>query len=79
MKNRNIALGLFIGTAFGAAMGVLFAPHKGTITRRMLRKKGVGVAEGAAESIKDSIGELGDNLSEKIETVKNDIKASFST
>lgn len=78
MKNRNIALGLFIGVAFGAAMGVLFAPHKGTITRRMIRKKGIGLAEDATESIKESIGELGENLSEKFDTIKKDLKAKLN-
>ena len=77
MKNRNIALGLCMGVAFGAALGILFAPHKGTITRRMIRKKGMGLAEDATESIKESIGELSENLSEKFETVKKDLKAKF--
>ena len=62
-----------MGVAFGAALGILFAPHKGTITRRMIRKKGMVLADDAAESIKESIGELG----EKFETVKKDIKAKF--
>jgi hypothetical protein len=45
----------------------------------MIRKKGMGLAEDATESIKESIGELSENLSEKFETVKKDLKAKFST
>lgn len=80
MKNsKNAILGLLIGVAFGAALGMLFAPHKGTITRRMIRKKGMGFAEDATDSIKESISELGESISEKFETVKKDIKARLSS
>jgi gas vesicle protein len=45
MKNRgNLALGIFAGIAFGAALGMLFSPHKGTVTRRIIRRKGEDIA-----------------------------------
>lgn len=76
-NNKNILLGAAIGVAVGSTLGVLFAPHKGTITRRMIRRKGKALAEDATESIKDSIGEIGENINDKYETVKKDIKAKL--
>ena len=44
---------LFIGIGIGAVLGILFAPHKGTKTRRMLAERGAELREGW-ENLKDS-------------------------
>ena len=40
MKNSNVILGIMAGAAIGALIGVLYAPEKGTDTRKKLRRKG---------------------------------------
>jgi len=70
---------LVIGMAVGAALGVLFAPAKGSKTRRRLARKGRHIKEswndfkdnitGAIENIRDEI----DDLADKVATEGNNI------
>ncbi len=71
----NLALGLLAGAAIGAAAGILFSPHKGTVTRRIIRRKGEDIVESATESIEDRIGQLSDMFTEKLEMLKDEIKS----
>lgn len=45
MKTSNIVFGILAGAAAGAILGVLFAPDKGSVTRRKLTRKGEDVVE----------------------------------
>ena len=55
---------LIIGAAIGAVIGVLFAPNKGSISRRRLRRKG--------DQFKDKINDMKDAINERIDTLKED-------
>jgi gas vesicle protein len=66
MEKGKIVLGVLGGIAVGALLGVLFAPDKGSITRRKISKKG----EEYLDDIKDKFDEFLDSVSEKYTEVK---------
>jgi gas vesicle protein len=45
MKTGKVVLGLLAGVAAGAILGILFAPDKGSNTRKKIVDKGEGYAE----------------------------------
>ncbi|MHC1731434.1 MAG: YtxH domain-containing protein [Bacteroidales bacterium] len=61
MSSGKVVLALLAGVAAGAALGILFAPAKGSETRKGLAGKG----EDLKESIKDKFNEFLDDISEK--------------
>jgi gas vesicle protein len=62
MSAGKFFLGVVIGMATGAALGVLFAPDKGTTTRKKLSKQGGALIETASDYV--------DNLEEKLDGVR---------
>jgi gas vesicle protein len=61
MKSGKVFLGVLAGLAAGAMLGVLFAPDKGSVTR----KKISGKAEALADEMKEKFNEFLDSISEK--------------
>ena len=59
MKASNIVLGILAGAAVGAVLGVLFAPDKGSNTRRKITRKG----EDMVEDLKDKANLLAEEAS----------------
>jgi len=59
-NNGNTILGIVAGTAIGATLGILFAPDKGSETRKKIAEK--------AESAKDQIAETTLDLRDKAAT-----------
>jgi gas vesicle protein len=61
MKNENtnakLIGALVIGAAIGGALGILFAPEKGSVTR----KKIAGKSEDLAKNIKEKVREYSEN------------------
>lgn len=45
MKSGKILLGVLAGIVTGATLGILFAPHKGTKTRKKITKKSEDYAD----------------------------------
>ncbi|MBK7762883.1 MAG: YtxH domain-containing protein [Bacteroidetes bacterium] len=69
MKTGNVILGVLAGVATGAILGILFAPHSGAKTRRIILSKG----EGYADAIKDKVDEYKGVLNNKYQGMKDDL------
>jgi gas vesicle protein len=66
MSSGKVVLGVLAGLAAGALLGVLFAPDKGSETRKKMAEKGGELADG----VKDKLNKLIDELNQKIEEAK---------
>ncbi len=65
MSSGKVLLGLLAGVAAGAALGILFAPDKGSATRKNISRKGSEYADELGEKFNgfiDSLSEKGDVL-----------------
>jgi gas vesicle protein len=69
MGSGKVLSSVLAGAAAGAILGILFAPDKGTETRRKLAEKGAELAD----SVKGKVNEYGDAISEKYDSVKEKI------
>ena len=74
MSKGNVLLGVLAGIAAGATLGILFAPDKGSRTRREITEKG----EDYADELKDKFDDFRDSLSDKFDQVKSKAEAFVS-
>jgi len=68
MSAGKILLGVLAGIAAGATLGILFAPAKGSKTRKKIIEKGDEYADGLNEHIYN----LANTVNDKIEHLKED-------
>lgn len=67
MGNTNKLLGaVLIGAAIGGALGILFAPDKGSETRRKISKKG----QDLSDAVKDKFERIADKFRKEVEAIK---------
>jgi gas vesicle protein len=64
----ELLLGVLAGVAVGATLGILFAPDKGSNTRRKISKKSNEYVDG----LEEKFNELMDSFSEQIDQVKSE-------
>ena len=69
MNTKSLLIGVASGLVAGAVIGILFAPHKGRITRRKIKNQ----SEDYAETVKDKFNEFIEGVSGKFETITKDI------
>lgn len=73
--NTKTVIALLAGVAAGAALGLLFAPEKGSETRDRLSES----LKNLGDSIKETAADEIDNLTELKEKVVNKIKSKIKT
>ena len=74
MSSGKVILGVLAGMAAGAVLGILFAPDKGSETRRKIVEAG----EDYADAVKEKFNQMVDNVNEKFEKVKDDVEKGVS-
>ncbi|MGV9004299.1 YtxH domain-containing protein [Flavobacterium sp.] len=68
MKASNVLLGIIGGLAAGAILGILYAPEKGSETRKKISKKSGDIKDNLKESFNDLLSNVEDkynNLASK--------------
>ena len=88
MNSGKVLLGLLAGVAAGALLGVLFAPDKGSVTRKKITRKSEDYADGLTEKFNefldtlnekfDDVKEGVENLKTKAENIKEEAKSATS-
>ncbi|AXP79656.1 YtxH-like protein [Mariniflexile rhizosphaerae] len=64
---KSSVLGVLAGVATGVVLGVLFAPDKGSKTRKKIKNKTIE----AKESLKEELDNFLDTLSKKYDSIVN--------
>lgn len=67
-------LGFLVGAATGAALGLLFAPDKGELTRKRIARQ----ASDLSSNVKDGIDESVEDMKKYVTNVVDDVKERFS-
>jgi gas vesicle protein len=73
MNSIKVALGVMAGIAVGAVAGILFAPAKGSSTRRRI----IHLGEEYSDELKERFEDLVDTISDQYENTKKSAIASI--
>ena len=68
MSSSKLLAGILVGAAAGAVLGILFAPDKGSETR----KKIADSTSDLGDNLKTKFSEMTDSLKEKYESIRGD-------
>lgn len=68
-KSAKVATALAAGAATGAALGILFAPAKGSETRKKISEQGKKLTSGIKRNFRHG--------KEKLESLKEDVKQNI--
>jgi gas vesicle protein len=68
MSKGKLVTGILVGAAAGAILGILFAPDKGTETRKKISKKGSDLTD----SLKSKYSDFVDAVASKFSSAKDD-------
>jgi gas vesicle protein len=68
MSSGKVIIGVLAGAAIGATLGILFAPDKGSVTRKKIAKK----SNGYVDDLEDKFNEFMETITEKYENMKEE-------
>ena len=68
MNTGKVLLGVLAGLAVGSLLGILFAPEKGSVTRKKISDK----THDLKEELTEKFNEFLDDVNEKFEQVKDE-------
>lgn len=68
MRSGKVLLGVLAGIAVGATLGILFAPDKGSSTRKKISRKSNEYANELTEKFNEFIG----NITKKFENLREE-------
>jgi gas vesicle protein len=68
MNTGKVVAAVLAGVAVGAALGILFAPEKGSVTRRSISRRSKEFTDDITEKANDFI----DSITEKFELAKEE-------
>ena len=77
-NSGNVLLALLTGDAIGAGVGILYAPEKGSITRKKIKDKALEAQEELTESIKHATEALTKTANEKKEEFEQKLEDTLS-
>lgn len=69
MNTGKVVIGVVAAAAIGAVLGLLFAPAKGVVLRRKIKRMG----EKEVDVLKDKCSEFADGVSHAYEKVKENV------
>lgn len=77
--SSNTILGILAGTAIGATLGILFAPDKGTETRKKLVEQSNALVDDVSSSTSELKDRVVDTLTTKKETLDDKMESLVSS
>lgn len=70
MKQGNVVLGVLAGITAGAMLGILFAPDKGSKTRKRILNKGQDISD----DLQDKYDEFVETMADKYDSAKKEVE-----
>lgn len=88
MSTGKVLIGVLAGIAVGSILGILFAPEKGSVTRKKISAKSEDLKEELSEKFNEFLDDVNEKFEQvkdeagkvkaKAESVKNDVKSAMS-
>lgn len=76
MKSNNLLLGIAGGLAAGVVLGVLFAPDKGSNTRKKIAKKSSDLKSNAKESFDNFLNSVEEKYEKLVSKAEDNLEGN---